>query len=321
MHTESNADRFSPDETIFAYLKGSLDEESKKSFLEWLDLDPANLKYYTEIKAVYNHLHMRRFLTLRHFKAELRRLNATIDSARPWYRRNLRAAVFSLATSLSALLLLGGALCYFSETDMVTYDTSDGRTMEIELEDGTHVWLKGHSQLSYDPESYDKDRSLNLKGEAVFDVVSNPANPFIVSAPAIKVKVHGTVFHISSFLEDGPAETVLAEGLVSLYDSKGDYLVTLSPSQKAVYNSGMLQVKEVKVDDMAMLRYGLHIIRDASLQEIVRTLERDFNVRLRAVSYASTTNLFTISYIKDAKIDDVLELLETISGSKFEIDD
>ena len=321
MHTEDNADRFNPDETIFAYLKGTLDEKSKKSFLEWLDLDQANLKYYTEIKAVYNHLRIRRFLTLKNFKAELRRLNATIDSARPWYRRNIRAAVLSLAASLVVLLVLGGTMYYFNEVESVTYDTSDGRTKEIELEDGTHVWLKGHSLLSYNPESYVKDRSVNLKGEAVFDVVSNPANPFVVSAPAIKVKVHGTVFHVSSFLADGPAETVLAEGSVSLYDAGGDYLVTLSPSQKAIFNSGILQVKEVKVDDLAMLRYGLHIIRDASLQEIVRTLERDFNVRLRAVSYASTNNLFTISYIKDANIDDVLELLETISGSKFEIDE
>ena len=101
MHTEDHADRFNPDETIFPYLKGTLNEEGKKSFLEWLDLDQANLRYYTEIKAVYNHLRMRRFLTLKHFKAELRRLNATIDSAKPWYRRNIRAAVLSLATACS----------------------------------------------------------------------------------------------------------------------------------------------------------------------------------------------------------------------------
>jgi ferric-dicitrate binding protein FerR (iron transport regulator) len=155
----------------------------------------------------------------------------------------------------------------------------------------------------------------------VFDVTANPASPFVVNAPGVKVKVLGTVFHVSSFLEDGPAETVLAEGSVELYNSEGNYLVTLSPSQKAVYDSGTLQVKEVKVDDMAMMRYGLRIIRDASLQEIIRTIESEFNVRLHAVSYNSKDALFTISYIKDAKISDILDMVETVSGSKFEIQD
>lgn len=321
MRTSGTDRHFNADDAIFAYLKGILDEEGKKVFLEWLDMDSANLKYYTEVKAVYNHMKMRPHLTSRHFKTELRRLNTTIDRGKSWYRRRHHAFYLGLVASVALLLAAGWALYQFNTgEDIVTYDTSDGRTKEIILADGTHVWLKEHSTFTYNASHYDKSRKVELKGEAVFDVTSNPANPFVVTAPGVKVKVLGTIFQINSFVPDGVAETVLAEGSVELYNSKGNYLVTLSPGQKAIYDSRSLQVKEVMVDDMAMMRYGIHIIRDASLQEIVRTLENDFNVRLRAVSYTSTDTLFTISYIKDAKINDILDMVETVSGCKFEID-
>lgn len=320
MHTSEDGRHFNADEVISAYLRGTLDEEGKKEFLEWLDTDPANLKYYTEIKAVYNHMKMRPHLTPKHFKIELKRLNATINRGESCSRRSRYAVFAGVAASLAVALVLVWSLLHFNGGEIVTYETSDGRTEEIVLADGTHVWLKGHSALSYDAGRYSRNRVVELMGEAVFDVTSNPANPFMVNAPGVKVKVLGTVFQVSSFTSDGPSETILAEGAVDLYNAKGAYLVSLNPGQKAVYDSGSLKVKEVKVDDMAMMRYGLHIIRDASLQEIVRTLEDDFNIRLRVASYTSRDTLFTISYVKDAQVSDVLEMVETVTGCKFEID-
>lgn len=320
MQTFGPGGHFNADDAIFAYLKGELDEEGKKAFLEWLDTDPANLKYYTEVKAVYNHMKMRPHLTAKHFKEELRRLNSTIDRGESSPRRSRRVVLAGIAASLAVLLVACWAVWNYGPCETVTYETTDGRTEEIVLADGTHVWLKGHSALSYDAGRYSRNRVVELMGEAVFDVTSNPANPFMVNAPGVKVKVLGTVFQVSSFTSDGPSETILAEGAVDLYNAKGAYLVSLNPGQKAVYDSGSLKVKEVKVDDMAMMRYGLHIIRDASLQEIVRTLEDDFNIRLRVASYTSRDTLFTISYVKDAQVSDVLDMVETVTGCKFEID-
>lgn len=311
------------DNLIFSYLEGTLGHSDKQRFLEWLDTDSANLKYFSEIKAIHNHVKTSRETTPEHFRRELRRLNTTIDGRMAGFRPVRKYVAASVAACLAVFLVLGGIFLYrdMSDTDIRTYVSDSGKVMDIVLEDGTQVWLGEHSTLSYDARGFEENRHVSLVGEAIFDVSHNPASPFVVNAPGMKVKVLGTMFQINSFSETGPAEAVLAEGSIEVRNSKGGYLVTLSPGQKAIYDSEVLQVKEVRVDDLVMLRYGINTLRDASVQEIVRRLERDFDVRLKAVSYTPKDTLFTISYVKDAKVEDVLDLLETVSGSKFQIDD
>lgn len=307
------------DKLVLAYLKGTLDEGEKACFLEWLEEDPANLKYYSEIKAVYNHLETDSHVTMRTLKAELRRLNAAIDRRKPW---TTARRMFFIAGAVACLLAfaVAGVVYYCADAPVIkTYVADDHGMTEVELEDGTHVWLQPHSTLSYDASGFMDDRCVEFVGEAVFDVAHNPASPFVISAPGIKVKVLGTIFRICNFSENEPAETVLAEGSVELMNKEGNYLVTLNPGQKATYDSSVLQVKDVMTDDIALIRYGIRIIREAPLQDIVRELERDFDVRLRAVSYTLKDTLFTISYVQDADVQDVLELIEVVSGSKFQI--
>ena len=160
-----------------------------------------------------------------------------------------------------------------------------------------------------------------LDGEALFDVAHDPACPFVVTTSHVNVKVLGTIFTINSFSNVGRSETTLAEGSIELQNSKGSYLVTLTPGQKAVYEEDKLTVQEICPDDMIMMKYGIQTIRDASIPEILRNLENDFGVCLKAVSYTPKDTLFTISYMGDAKLEDVLDMLETISGSKFKIDE
>lgn len=309
------------DKLVLSYLKGTLDEGEKAGFLEWLEQDPANLKYFSEIKAVYNHIEAAPHVTMRTLKAELRRLNAAIDrrQPRPASRRFFFPAV--AAACIVAFAIVGLVRYGCCTPDLKTYVAEDHGMTEIELEDGTHVWLKPHSILSYDAEGFMDERNVEFVGEAVFDVAHNPASPFVVSAPGIKVKVLGTIFRICNFSENEPAEAVLAEGSIELMNREGDYLVTLNPGQRATYDSEVLQIKDVMIDDVAMIRYGIRIIREAPLRDIVRELERDFDIRLRAVSYTLKDTLFTISYVKDADVKDVLELLEAISGSKFQIEE
>ena len=305
------------DALILAYLDGSLDLEGRTKLLDWLEADGENLAYFSEIKAVHNHVETSS--EAHAFSRELKRLNSSID--RKVIRRRHSFVFAGIAASLCVIFAAGALLYNLSKTDLCVYTSDSGKVEDIILQDGTHVWLAEHSTLSYNVKRFKEDRQVSLVGKAVFDVSYNPVSPVVVNAPGLKVKVLGTVFQLASFSEKGIAEAVLAEGSIELMNSKGAYLVTLSPGQKAVYDSEVLHVKEVRADDLTLIRYGIHTIRDASVQEIVRKLEREFAVRLKAVTYTPKDTLFTISYVKDAKVEDVLDLLETISGSKFSIDD
>ena len=64
-----------------------------------------------------------------------------------------------------------------------------GQRAELILPDSTKVWLNAHSKLVY-PLSFHKDtRSVELSGEAYFEVRRNEKVPFVVKTSKVDIKV------------------------------------------------------------------------------------------------------------------------------------
>lgn len=102
---------------------------------------------------------------------------------------------------------------------------------KIVLPDGTLVWLKGDSKLSY-PQSFSQPvRSVTLVGQALFEVARNPSHPFEVRCGDITTRVLGTSFNITSTHEE--IEVAVLTGKVSLATPKDN--IALHPNQKAIY--------------------------------------------------------------------------------------
>jgi len=100
------------------------------------------------------------------------------------------------------------------------------RTRTI-LPDGSKVWINAGSRIVYEPNFNAKEREVILYGEAYFDVVKEPARPFIVHAGSINIRVLGTVFNVKSYPDDKTIETTLLKGLVQI--------TTTNPQQAAIY--------------------------------------------------------------------------------------
>lgn len=142
-------------------------------------------------------------------------------------------AVLKVAASVT--LFLGfSLLAYFFYTDArdqtantVTKTTVAGQKSTITLADGTTIRLNSESSLVY-PESFDGDiRSVQLVGEAFFDVAHDEKRPFIIKSGDLVTTVLGTSFNISAF-PDEDIEVTVASGKVAVSTDPGD-----SPSQKS----------------------------------------------------------------------------------------
>ena len=114
---------------------------------------------------------------------------------------------------------------------------------------------------------------------------------------------------------DGIAETALAEGRVLLHDTGGQELVGLRPGQKAVYHSDTrkVDISDVPASEMLMRRDGVVFMENVTIEQIRERLEKDFGVSLR-ICGESDGRLFTLSYVRTARLDDVLDMVEVISG-------
>jgi transmembrane sensor len=197
--------------------------------------------------------------------------------------------VCRLAASLLLIALSGyGAFTWYGKAQMekfvITEMVTDNKIQKILLSDGSIVWLKNNSSLTY-PKNFrnEGDRIVTLQGEALFEVAKNPARPFIVYTGEIATKVLGTSFNVKASVDN--VEVTVLTGRVSVTSTTDKNGVVVLPEQKAVYH--VLKKKLSKVETrqeppdalVSGTEYDMNF-NDTRMGEIISRIEGKFNVRM-----------------------------------------
>lgn len=133
-----------------------------------------------------------------------------------------------LAATAAAVLLL--IVFLFSGDGHVHLDNPDQPLAVYSLPDGSKVTLQQHGRLSYDPDTYNTDsRSLELAGQAFFEVAPDRQRPFLVSNGRSQLRVTGTAFNLRS--GDALLEVEVSEGEVVL--QQGDERIRVAARESA----------------------------------------------------------------------------------------
>lgn len=141
----------------------------------------------------------------------------------PVLKSRLKRRRVWLAVASAAIILFAGWLLKTSpspvkeETKQEALEARKGSRSRSLLPDGTTVWLNAGSKLYYENDFTGSTREVRLEGEAFFDVVKNPDQPFIVHTYGIDIKVLGTAFNVKSYPEDKTTETTLYRGSVRVF--------------------------------------------------------------------------------------------------------
>ncbi len=96
--------------------------------------------------------------------------------------------------------------------DLITIETSRGISTRVNLADGSSVWLRPGSSLSY-PKHFDYERrELYLEGEAFFNVHTDKEWPMVIKTSMLNVVVTGTKITLKSYMENDLIEAGLVSG-------------------------------------------------------------------------------------------------------------
>ncbi|MGO4288907.1 FecR family protein [Chitinophaga sp. RAB17] len=155
--------------------------------------------------------------------------------------------------------------------------TARGEQYQITLPDGTKVWLNASTTLTF-PTSFANmaARKVEVTGEAYFEVVADPAHPFIVNASKQEIKVLGTHFNINNYLDEPFAKTTLLQGAVKINNEK-----TLTPGQQAISSKdGSLRIATVSTEAAIAWKNGYFEFNDENIYEIMRKIARWYNVEV-----------------------------------------
>lgn len=190
------------------------------------------------------------------------------------------------------------------------------------LSDGTKVWLNSDTRMTYPVVFNGNKRVVNLTGEAYFEVAHNKEKPFIVRTSRMDVKVLGTVFNVNTHADNGNVSTVLVKGKVEV--GKGNKKqVILTPGQMAQLMVNEIEehdfiVKDVDVSQYIAWKEGLFCFRNTSLSEILRRIERYYDVKT-VYTREIEEEFFTGDISRDKSLRSVLKVLELSTSVKFEI--
>ena len=107
------------------------------------------------------------------------------------------------------------------------------------------VWLNASSNLTYEKD-FGKDlREVNLVGEGFFNVVKDPAHPFVIHTKVLDVKVLGTEFNVKAYPNDAYTETSLIRGSVEVtIKNRPNERHYLKPNEKMSVANDILNVAE-----------------------------------------------------------------------------
>lgn len=214
---------------------------------------------------------------------------------------------------------------------MVSYNTMTtprGRKFQLQLPDGTKVWMNAASAITYPTAFTGSNRSITLSGEAYFEVASNATLPFIVHINnETAVEVLGTHFNISSYQDEANISTTLLEGAVQVKVKQQARL--LQPGQQLEINktSGVATLNK-QVDTLSVIAWknGTLSFQDKKLTAVLNMIARWYDLD---VVYETTppditfvgeigsdvTLNFVLAFLRESGIHFRLEGRKLIVGS------
>ncbi|MFR7874967.1 MAG: FecR family protein [Butyricimonas paravirosa] len=95
--------------------------------------------------------------------------------------------------------------------------------------------MNSDSELRYPVSFSATSREVELRGEAFFEVITDPQRPFVVNAEQVRVRVLGTSFNVSTYDKDY-IETVLVKGRVGLQMAGDTQEWEVKPNELARYD-------------------------------------------------------------------------------------
>jgi transmembrane sensor len=200
------------------------------------------------------------------------------------------------------------------------------RVIDMQLSDGSHVWLNAGSSLKYPVAFVAKERKVEITGEAYFEVAHNASKPFKVALPGEvgEVEVLGTHFNINAYDDEDALKVTLLEGSVKLSVSPTKKIKSsaiLKPGEQGQLQTTNYKLQTIHVEDMDEVmawKNGRFSFNGSDLQIIMRQVARWYDVDI--VYQDNINEKFFAEMPRDTRASDVLKALQLTGKVHFKIE-
>lgn len=326
INRSSPAGEPAPDwEAIARHLTGESTVEEDARVRQWLDQHPGDralVDRLNEVAVPGEPADVDVEAALRHVHARMR------DTRRPalivergggrW-----RSAVGVLLAAAAAVVLFATLHRASPDGDRSpspqTYATAVGERKTIVLSDSTRVVLGPDSHLLV-PAAYAAARSVELRGDAYFDVRHDASHPFAVHVNDALIEDIGTTFTVESDAGDTTSVSVIS-GSVRLRAAAShatDGAVLAAGDRGSITRDGSIRAfpHTAGADDAAWVS-GRLVFRDASFSRVGAELHRWYGIELRSADPELLRRHVTTT-LEGESADQALKILGLSLGARIE---
>jgi hypothetical protein len=161
--------------------------------------------------------------------------------------------------------------------------TPAGGEYMVTLPDSSKVWLNALSSLRYPASFNEKQRLVQLEGEAYFEVKHQQDKPFVVQLhDKTEITVLGTSFNVNAYRDEGVSKTTLLTGKVQVVSKNKKNQLTILPGEQAIVAVDG-RIKKVQLPDPThetAWQRGYFEFKDTEIEIVMRTIARWYNAEI-----------------------------------------
>lgn len=298
---------------IYKELKGIISLEEVKQLSIWELQSSKNQKIASEIRQVWLETEQYEIPFELDHDSDFAKIKTTIkisevpsnvksiQSRRRLWINSVAAAVIVL---LSATFLFQN---YFQDTEQWVEVESGSEIMELELPDGSNIWLNAGSKLSYPSKFSMTERLVKLTGEAFFEVSKDEGKPFQVTTDRTTVTVLGTKFNVRDIANEKTFEVAVQEGKVKVQKNESTQKVILEKNEKAIYDEGNHLLNKLNDKNLNQLSWKRKRLKfnNTALQTALNKIALHYNINIKlentsikdcriSGSYSTKTEVFNL---------------------------
>ncbi len=179
----------------------------------------------------------------------------------------------------------------------------------LELADGSKIWLNAKTTLHFPARFAGKRRTVELDGEAYFEIAHKARTPFVVRTSTSDIKVYGTKFNVLAYNGEAMHTTTLCEGSVSVKAAGGKEIFLKPGEQLQLVNGTEASVKEVNSNAYASWHAGSFVFENESLYQIMNQLSKWYDVEVVFADESLKTLHFTGDLQRNGNLSDILNMI------------
>jgi transmembrane sensor len=246
----------------------------------------------------------------------------TLSNGETVFLDSTQKGALAMQGNVRIVRLADGSISYKGASNEIVFNTLTNpigsKLIEMELADGTRVWLNSGSSITY-PTSFVQDtRNVSVTGEAYFEVKRDAKKPFQVKVNNLQIQVLGTHFNVNGYAGEMISCVTLLEGSIKIKNSITEKL--LKPGDQAKINTtGDLNITaNADIEEAIAWKEGNFQFEDADIHSIMRQVARWYGV---SVEYRSDTKAHFDGIISRAvNLAKVLEMLQQTGEIKFVVE-